>query len=105
MSIKQALLPGAAAAVVASMGMVAASSPADAAVCRGRMSGEGTGMGIAGQGTINARAAALANWMRKVEARHGARFASSAKARSVRYDCRTGAILEAKCVVTAVPCR
>ncbi len=62
-------------------------------------------MGVAGQGTTNARASALSNWARNVEAKHGKRFADSAKAKSVRYDCRQGAILEAKCVVTAVPCR
>jgi hypothetical protein len=84
---------------------IAASVPSEAAVCRSRMSGQGTGMGIAGQGTINARAAALANWARNVEARHGKRFADTAKGRSVRYDCRQGAVLEAKCVVSAVPCR
>lgn len=81
------------------------SSGAEAAIqCRGRLSGEGTGMGIAGQGTTLARSNALADWGRKAAARHGAAFGNTSLARSVRYDCRQGAILEAKCVVTAVPC-
>lgn len=84
---------------------LATATPSEAAVCRGRMAGEGTGMGVAGQGTTNARAAALANWVSGVEAKHGRRFADTAKARSVRYDCRQGAVLQAKCVVSAVPCR
>ncbi len=92
-------------AVAAFTAAFATSAPAEAAVCRARMSGEGTGMGVAGQGTTNARVAALSNWARNVETKHGKRFADSAKAQSVRYDCRQGAILEAKCVVTAVPCR
>jgi hypothetical protein len=77
---------------------------AEAAVCRARMSGQGTGLGVAGQGTATARSNALADWARQVQARHGVRFANTALARSVRYDCRQGAILEAKCVVSAVPC-
>lgn len=92
-------------ALIMATGIIAASTPADAAVCRARMSGQGTGLGIAGQGTNNARSNALGDWMKKVEAKHGKRFANTANARSIRYDCRTGAILEAKCVVTAIPCR
>ena len=97
------LRTGVAAAALAAV--LATAAPAEAAVCRARMSGEGTGMGVAGQGTTKARAAALSNWARNVEIKHGKRFADSAKAQSVRYDCRQGAILEAKCVATAVPCR
>ena len=32
-------------------------------------------------------------------------YANFNKARSVRLDCKKGAILKAKCVVTAMPCR
>lgn len=94
------------AAAAAFMGATTfASGTAEAAIqCRGRMSGEGTGMGIAGQGSALARSNALADFGRKAEARHGKAFGNTALARSVRYDCRQGAILEAKCVVSAVPC-
>ncbi len=91
--------------MVSALGVVLDVAPADAAVCRSRMSGQGTGTGLFGQGSTLARQNALADWSNKVAARHGQRFASSAKARSVAYDCRQGAILQAKCVVTAVPCR
>lgn len=75
-----------------------------ATVCKPRMVGQGTGMGVAGQGTVLARSNALADWSAKVATRHGKAFADGSKARSVKYDCRAGAILEAKCVVAAVPC-
>ena len=78
---------------------------ADAAVCKSRMAGEGRGTGIAGQGTDNAKRAALDAWVEAVAKKHGRSFANSSKARSIRYDCRQGAVLEAKCVVSAVPCR
>ncbi len=80
------------------------SDSAEAVVCRGRMAGSGTGMGLFGQGTALARQNALADWASKVGARHGQRFASTTLARSARYDCRTGAILQAQCVVSAIPC-
>lgn len=75
-----------------------------ATVCKGRMDGQGTGLGLFGQGTALARSNALADWSAKVRARHGAQFANTATARSIKYDCRQGAILEAKCVVAGVPC-
>ena len=103
-SIRRAVL-----AAGLAVGLTAAALPAtpsaEAAVCRSRMAGEGTGLGIMGLGTAMARQNALANWSSKVSAKHGPRFATTAKARSVKYDCRQGAILQAKCVVTAIPCR
>lgn len=98
-------LLGAAGAAVCLTGLVASPAPSEAATCRGRMAGEGTGTGVAGAGTDAARKAALANWAQKVEARHGRRFTNTARARGVRYDCRTGSLIEAKCVVSAIPCR
>ena len=83
----------------------AAATPSHAASCLNRMAGEGAGMGAGGVGTQNARASAATDWSRKVEARHGARFASFAKARGARYDCRTGFVLEVKCALSAQPCR
>lgn len=104
MKSKIFILGAAAAAVLAGTAVVSSDTAEAAIQCRGRMSGEGTGMGIAGQGTALARSNALAAWGRNVQAKHGVVFANTSLARSVRYDCRQGAILEAKCVVTAVPC-
>lgn len=84
---------------------IAAASPVEAAIsCRARMSGEGTGTGLFGQGTALARQNAVTDWTSRVGARHGRRFVSFSLSRSVTYDCRQGAILQAKCVVTAQPC-
>jgi hypothetical protein len=102
---KGTLLGAAAVAAVALAGMTAASDSADAAVCRARISGQGTGIGVAGLGTQNARSAALANWSAAARARFGARFANPSNARSLRYDCRSGFVLEVKCVVSGRPCR
>jgi hypothetical protein len=103
-SFKVCLL-GAGIAAATLAGLTAVSDPADAAVCRARISGQGTGVGVAGLGTQNARAAALANWSANARARFGGRFANPSKARSVRYDCRSGFVLEVKCVVSGRPCR
>lgn len=73
-------------------------------VCRARMSGEGTGTGLFGAGTNLARQNAATDWANKVRARHGAGFANLFRARSVAYDCRANAILQAKCTITAAPC-
>ncbi len=80
-------------------------SGAEAATCKGRMDGQGTGQGIAGQGTEAAKSRAAADWSSRVQTKHGSSFAIFSKAQGVRFDCRQGAILEAKCVVSARPCR
>lgn len=85
--------------------VLAAASEADAAVCRARISGTGTGNGLFGGATLAARAAATAEWQAKVGNRHGSRFTSMDKAQSVRWDCTQTPIVQAKCVVTARPCR
>lgn len=104
MKTSKFLIPAVASAVLAA-GAFVLPAPAEAAtVCKARMTGQGTGLGIAGQGSALARSNALADWGNKVRAKLGAAYANTAKARSVKYDCRQGAILEAKCVVTAVPC-
>ena len=98
------VLAGAGAAVLLAATAVGTSDTAEAVmVCRDRVAGEGTGRGVADQRELLARAAALANWSRNVEARFGIRFSSPSMARTIRYDCRRG-VLEAKCAVTAVPC-
>ena len=73
--------------------------------CNSRMEGQGTGQGLFGVGSQNARAAAIADWQDRVANRWGPRYANFYKARSVRIDCKKGAILKAKCVITAMPCR
>ena len=92
--------------VVALMG---AQAPADAriarAVCKPRIDAIGTGQGLFGEGTENARAAAISNFESKAASRFGYRYGTFANARGVRWDCKKNAILQAKCVVTASPCR
>jgi hypothetical protein len=105
MKLSRSAIVSAAVVAAATVSLFAFSSPASAAVCRGRMAGEGTGTGLLGQGTSKARQNALDNWASSVAAKHGQRFANTAKARSVKYDCKQGAILQAKCAVTAIPCR
>ena len=104
MKTNKILVLTAAVAAFAGVSLIQAEGAEAATVCKGRMIGQGTGMGIAGQGTALARSNALADWGNKVRTKHGTQFANTATARSVKYDCRQGAILEAKCVVTAVPC-
>jgi len=83
----------------------AAASAQAAPYCYNRMVGQGTGQGAFGVGTQNARAAAIADWQDRVADRWGPRYAYFSNARGVRIDCKKGAILKAKCVVTAMPCR
>lgn len=64
----------------------------------------GTGQGVLGAGSKKARAAAIVDFEQKAMALHGAKYAKFGKAQTVKRDCRTGAI-EAKCVITARPCR
>lgn len=80
-------------------------SSAEAATCRARVVGEGTGQGVAGRGTEVARSRAQASWSAAAQARYGSSFAIFSKARDVRYDCKKNAIVQAKCVVSAQPCR
>jgi hypothetical protein len=91
-------------AAVCGLAALVAATAADAAVCRARLVGAGTGQGLFGAGTQNARTAATTDFEAKATKAHGKRFASLSKAASVRWDCKSGA-LEAKCVVTGRPCR
>lgn len=91
---------------IASMTIAGLSAAADAApYCHGRVEGRATGQGLFGLGTANARSAAVSDWADKVNARWGINYANFDNARSVRWDCKKGAIVQAKCVVTALPCR
>lgn len=92
-------------ALAAATAALLAAAPASAqTACKARLSADATGQGIFGAGTQNARQAAAAAWEAKAKKKHGARFASLAKAKAVTYDCQSGA-LQAKCVLTASPCR
>lgn len=73
--------------------------------CLTRMEGRATGQGLFGVGTSNARNTAVMDWESKVADRWGSRYATFRNARGVQWDCKKGAILQAKCVVTAMPCR
>ncbi len=73
--------------------------------CVATVEGAATGTGILGLGTAKAREAARANWQATAASVHGTRYSNLNSARSVRWDCKKGAILLAKCVVTAKPCR
>ena len=99
MNLAKRTLCGLLVAALSAAVMAATATPSEAQACKGRMSGQGSGLG-----PNSARTAAIEDWARKASARHGARFANSERARGIRYDCRSG-LLEVKCVVTAVPCR
>lgn len=80
--------------------------PADAArYCRERTVGSATAFGIFGNGTAQARSAAVSDWANKVNNRWGINYAVFSSARGVRWSCKKGAILQAGCVVSAIPCR
>ena len=91
---------------LASMTVIGFAASAQAQpVCHGRVEGRAAGQGLFGLGTANARSAAVSNWAEKVNNRWGIYYANFDNARGVRWDCKKGAILQAKCVVTALPCR
>ena len=73
--------------------------------CKGRIDGIATGQGIFGLGTARARQAAITDFEAKANTLFGASYGSFSRARGVRWDCKKNAILQAKCVVTASPCR
>lgn len=90
----------------ASLSVAGLTATAEAApVCHGRLEGRATGQGLFGLGTANARSAAVSDWAEKANTRWGINYANFNNARGVRWDCKKGAILQAKCVVTALPCR
>lgn len=72
--------------------------------CFPALEGSASATGVFGQGSAKARSAARLNWERAVDAKYGPEYASLNRARRVQWDCKKGAILLAKCVVTAEPC-
>lgn len=90
------------AAGIAAMAFAPAASARSS--CGVRTDGYATGLGVFGMGTANARSAAVSNWAEKVNARWGIYYANFNNARGVRWNCKKGAILQAKCAVSAIPC-
>lgn len=74
-------------------------------VCKDRTFGFATGQGILGIGTKEARSFAIADWQSKVTDKYGDRYANFSKAGNVVWTCNKLAILQAKCTVSARPCR
>lgn len=72
--------------------------------CQPAIEGVATSTGILGLGSAKARVAAQSNWEFNAEEKYGPGFANFGNARRVQWDCKKGAILLAKCVVTAQPC-
>jgi hypothetical protein len=72
--------------------------------CQPAIEGAATSTGILGLGSAKARVAAQSNWEFAAEEKYGPNFANFNNARSVQWDCKKGAVLLAKCVVTAKPC-
>ncbi len=75
-----------------------------AAKCYPTLEASATGQGILGKGTAEARAAARFDWESKSTNKYGYEYGNFDKAKNSRFDCKKGAILKAKCVVTARPC-
>jgi hypothetical protein len=95
-------------AVFAAAALVAGLSArgADAAPrCYSAVEGIATSTGLLGAGSAKARAKARLNWQAAAHRLHGRRYTNFRMAQDVRWDCKKGAILLAKCVVVARPCR
>jgi hypothetical protein len=73
--------------------------------CRAPVEGVATATGILGTGSEKARIEARRHWRATVMHLYGPRYASLRNARDMQWDCKKGAILLAKCVVVARPCR
>ena len=91
---------------------VTTSLPAEAAkkrrplpTCMPAIQASATGTGILGAGSAAARETARWNFEALAADKYGPRYAKFFRARNVKWDCKKGAILLAKCVVVARPCR
>jgi hypothetical protein len=73
--------------------------------CYSAVEGIATSTGLLGAGSAKARAKARGNWQVAARRLHGRRYANFGMAQDVRWGCKKGAILLAKCVVVAKPCR
>jgi hypothetical protein len=95
-------------AAIVAAALVAALSATEANAaprCYSAVEGAATSTGVLGAGSIKARQKARANWQAAARRLHGHRYADFEMARDVQWDCKKGAILLAKCVVVAKPCR
>jgi hypothetical protein len=97
--------------ILLGVGLIASANVADArshwnrtGKCYPPLEGAATGKGILGLGSERAREAARDNWEASAEDRYGRAFANLSRARDVQWDCAKGALITAKCVVTASPC-
>jgi hypothetical protein len=96
------------AAVFAGVAGVSLGLAADASAvprCRVPVEGFATATGILGAGSAKARVEARHKWQAIVANLYGRRYADFWNAQNVQWDCKKGAILLAKCVVVAKPCR
>ncbi|HEX4414255.1 MAG TPA: hypothetical protein VH107_11550 [Lacipirellulaceae bacterium] len=73
--------------------------------CFAPVEGVASATGIFGAGTEKARIEARENWVNTVQRLYGRRYADFWSAQDKQWDCKKGAILLAKCVVVAKPCR
>ncbi len=92
---------------VTSLACSAASTDANAKrypICKSIIEASATSTGLLGAGSREARRIARYNFEAAATDRYGFQYGNLDKARNVRWDCKKGAILQAKCVVTARPC-
>lgn len=73
-------------------------------LCYPPIEGVASSQGILGKGSKKARAEVVVAWEQAATAKHGERYGNFKKAKTVKWDCRSG-VAEAKCIVTARPCR
>lgn len=73
--------------------------------CRAPVEGFATATGILGAGSAKAREEARIRWRRTARNLYGPRYADFRNAQDRQWDCKKNAILLAKCVVVARPCR
>jgi hypothetical protein len=73
--------------------------------CFAPVEGLASATGILGSGTEKARIEARENWINTVRRLYGPRYSDFWSAQDKQWDCKKGAILLAKCVVVARPCR
>jgi hypothetical protein len=101
-TVKFAALVTSVAAFVPGFGAVDASALPR---CRPAVEGIASATGILGTGSEKARIEARENWKITVQQLYGPRYADFWNAQNKQWNCAKGAILLAKCVVVAKPCR
>lgn len=73
--------------------------------CYELVEGIGSATGVFGRGTERARWLAQRDWERNASDRYGPSYGRFYRASDVNFDCKRPALLRARCVVTARPCR